>query len=63
MGACDLDDDGGGSINGETLGETELVFVRETSAAVMSTLARVVFLLREERRDMLLTRQSDELGL
>lgn len=61
MDECDLKDDEDGSVDGEMLGEIEVVFARETAALVIS-LARVVFLPREEGRNVLLTEYMDELA-
>ena len=61
MDGWDLKDDEDGSVNGEMLGEIEVLCAKETAALVMS-LARVVFLPREEGRNVLLTEYMDELA-
>ena len=53
MDGCDLKEDEDDSVNGEMPGDIEVIFAMETAALVMS-LARVVFLLREEGRNVLL---------
>ena len=53
MDGCDLKEDEDDSVNGEMPGDIEVIFAMEAAALVMS-LARVVFLLREEGRNVLL---------
>ena len=61
MDGGDLKDDEDGSVNGEMPGGIEVAFARETAALVIS-LARVVFLPSAEGRNVLLTEYMDELA-